>query len=749
MAWNLRSMVGTLRSAIAGKVSLSLLDWTGYNEGSPAWSPRDYESMAREGYIESAIGYACIQAIAATCAGIPWKCFKMGADGMGQPYVTHKILDLLARPNKKMTAGQLTEAEIVYLLISGSSFTVKTGMPLDVTLPLEGPATGLIPVRPNLVRVVPGFLGEPEAFLFGRTDTAGRSYHPSRVSMLQLLNPNDPVYGLGPLQVAGKDVDITAALLSYIFRTLKRFGRPDGVVISKEALTEEQYARMKKTVDERLNNPGKPGGWKLFEGQVEIKEFQFKPGDMGLGPTELARVRSICSVFKVPPEIIGISEAKTYANYKEARKALYQEAVLPMMDMLRDKRNAELMKNEKGKPNYGPTDYLDYDKASIEALQEDKDAVWKRVTEAEVAGEITNNEWRAFVGMPKSTDPLADTRLVNFSRVPIDMLADTTHIQPIDATTDPAEGDTADEAAKKAEKKQARRMALRAAGMQLPMVRQLAGPDLWRQFEAARMPYIRAAATIFKKQLSEDVAACAKAIAASGAGDLSSAGRAVDAALQTRRDAAQKALSQVWMGVGMDFAERVDSGLDSKLNKKFSPAQLEQRTLAMRSGPSSWNLWIANYLAQVSGRKITDMQRTTRERIMGVAGESYAAGNGAEKVAKDISAAAPGATAGRALTIARTEIIGASNAGSRAAALSFGVQLKKAWLATDDGRTREDHALAGEGPSIGMDEPYEVGGSELMFPGDSSMGADASEVVACRCAETYETIEGGDATGVE
>ncbi len=160
-----------------------------------------------------------------------------------------------------------------------------------------------------------------------------------------------------------------------------------------------------------------------------------------------------------------------------------------------------------------------------------------------------------------------------------------------------------------------------------------------------------------------------------------------------------------------------------------------------RGTEQTWGEYIDAYLRKVQGKKISDISSTTRERIMRVAADAYDSGLGADGVAAAILAAAPRATVGRALTIARTEVMGASNAGSQAAARAFGVPMKKAWLATDDDRTREDHVDAGQMPPIGMDVPYKVGGSALMFPGDSSLGAEAKELVNCRCAETYDVAQ--------
>lgn len=60
----------------------------------------------------------------------------------------------------------------------------------------------------------------------------------------------------------------------------------------------------------------------------------------------------------------------------------------------------------------------------------------------------------------------------------------------------------------------------------------------------------------------------------------------------------------------------------------------------------------------------------------------------------------------------------------------------KTWNAILDKRTRDTHRDI-NGTTIMIVEPFEVGGSLMMYCRDESMGADASEVVNCRCWLTY------------
>lgn len=92
-----------------------------------------------------------------------------------------------------------------------------------------------------------------------------------------------------------------------------------------------------------------------------------------------------------------------------------------------------------------------------------------------------------------------------------------------------------------------------------------------------------------------------------------------------------------------------------------------------------------------------------------------------------------------AIRTARTAVTGAQNAGrmdSYAAAQKMGVNVRKRWVATKDGRTRHAHGMV-DGQTIEWDKPFNVDGYDMMYPGD--MGAPGYLVYNCRC--TMRTVE--------
>lgn len=98
----------------------------------------------------------------------------------------------------------------------------------------------------------------------------------------------------------------------------------------------------------------------------------------------------------------------------------------------------------------------------------------------------------------------------------------------------------------------------------------------------------------------------------------------------------------------------------------------------------------------------------------------------------------------RGENIARTETIGAFNAAREEAfrqAIAAGAlqaqNVEGVWGATGDGRTRHTHmAMNQQVRQFGV--PFtSPSGARLLFPGDTSLGAPASEIINCRCMKIY------------
>lgn len=148
--------------------------------------------------------------------------------------------------------------------------------------------------------------------------------------------------------------------------------------------------------------------------------------------------------------------------------------------------------------------------------------------------------------------------------------------------------------------------------------------------------------------------------------------------------------------------------------------------------------FLSLYLAEVRNR----MVRTPEEVYDLIAGQVSEGVNEGESIPKlaarieqTLSTTATDRWANRAVTVARTEGIAALNAAKLESFKAYREQwgedgLMKVWIATEDARTRPEHALA-DGQRVGLDEPFMIGGFPAQFPGDPMLPASLS--INCRC----------------
>ena len=89
----------------------------------------------------------------------------------------------------------------------------------------------------------------------------------------------------------------------------------------------------------------------------------------------------------------------------------------------------------------------------------------------------------------------------------------------------------------------------------------------------------------------------------------------------------------------------------------------------------------------------------------------------------------------RAVMIASNDTNAFANYEQHIQAIKAGYTRKR-WVAMRDRKVRHTHVWA-DGQEADIQKPFIVGGYEMLFPLDQSLGADAKEVVNCRCICTY------------
>ena len=147
------------------------------------------------------------------------------------------------------------------------------------------------------------------------------------------------------------------------------------------------------------------------------------------------------------------------------------------------------------------------------------------------------------------------------------------------------------------------------------------------------------------------------------------------------------------------------------------------------------------WIAQFGGIKIQRIGATTYEQTIDIINEiikqSVAEGlteaETGRRIVEAINSDSVAMSRLRSRIIARTETHNASQAASHLAAKATGLPTSKEWV-TAGQRARDDHAEA-NGQIRPLDEPFDVGGEKLMYPGDPS--GSPENVINCRCISVH------------
>lgn len=349
------------------------------------WMQTDYETFAREGYAGNSYVYACIRQIAMAVAGIPWKVYE--SDQKKKTFADHPLLNLIHRPNPRQSQGKFFETMVGYLFLDGNNYIERAGGIGG------GPPDELYCLRPDRVTIIPGTVLEPIAGYKYKVSSQEVVFPAERVLQQKFFNPLDDWYGLSPMQAASRSVDQSNYATSWNVALLQNGAKPTGALQTPLAIDDVQYQRLKGMIEEQYTGFANAGRPIILEGGLQWQEMGMSPLDMAWLDSQKLSARQIAMIFNIAPELIGDPDAKTFSNYAEARKALYEENILPLMDWLRDDLNQWLT------PLYDSPTYIDYDRDEIEALSEDRNEIATRNNAAFAAGWITINDARKSANM--------------------------------------------------------------------------------------------------------------------------------------------------------------------------------------------------------------------------------------------------------------------------------------------------------------------------------------------------------------
>jgi HK97 family phage portal protein len=357
--------------------------------GRVNWSPRDTVSLTRTGFTGNPVGFRCVKLISEAAASLP----LLFQDRL-QRYDVHPVMDLLRQPNPAQSRAELLEALYAQLLLTGNGYLEAVGG--EAGVPVE-----LHVLRSDRMALVPGPDGWPMAYEYAvngrkhRFDVTGAV--PS-ICHIRNFHPQDDHYGFSPMQAAAQALDVHNSASRWSKALLDNAARPSGAIVyrggdGQGSLAPDQYDRLVEEMESHHQGAQNAGRPMLLEGGLDWKPMGFSPSDMEFQKTKESAAREIALAFGVPPMMLGLPGDATYANYQEANRAFYRLTVLPLVQ----KVTARLGEWLSGFAGVGTRLDLRPDLDQIPALSSERDAMWRRVSEAAFLSEA---EKRRLLGLP-------------------------------------------------------------------------------------------------------------------------------------------------------------------------------------------------------------------------------------------------------------------------------------------------------------------------------------------------------------
>lgn len=373
---------------------------------------RDLKAYATEGYCQNVVVFRCINEIARGCASIPLELHrkKPGPDGKIEIVKDHPMLDLISRPNPSQTRGKFISQLATEFLYAGNAYVAKVG-------PQAGTPRELWLLNPQKVTVKPGRGGMPREYEY--RDIGGKVTYPvdgitgkSDVLHFKEFNPNDHWYGMSRLEAAAWGVDIHNQGMRFNKSLLDNGARPSGLLWTEGTITDASYLRLKEWKEKAFQGAANAGEVPLLDNGLKWQELGLSPKDLDFGTGMDKMAMYIAAAYGVPFPLV-ISDAATFNNMKDAREALYENTILPLLADLCETLSMWLS------PYFGDEYTIVPNPDGVSALEGKRERKFNRMADGINKGLVTPNEGREEIG----SEPVegGDVLLVPSNLIPLDL----------------------------------------------------------------------------------------------------------------------------------------------------------------------------------------------------------------------------------------------------------------------------------------------------------------------------------------
>jgi len=407
-----------------------------YMGSSVVFNPENDDNYINEGYRKNATVYSIINLISKAASSVPINVYQKVNESELKKYMAmtsgymdgtiihksnmikkhalveleHSDLDnLLARPNPAQSYASWISEIVAFGKLTGNRYIYGIGPDTGDNV---GKYKELYVMPSQIMEVVSGSILEPVKEY--RVEYNGQYSIPAdQICHIKDFQPyfdgtGSHLYGQSPLKAGFRAMttnnEAAQTGVKYLQNQMAR-----GVLMSEEGdLNEVQAQQLKDKFRTTYQSSNNAGDVIITPKKLSWVNFGLSAADLSLIEQYNASIKDLCNIYNVPVQLLNNTDSSTYNNQKEAKKALYQNAVIPELLKIRDELNRWLA------PKYGDNLFIDFDFSVIPELQEEMDKIVAQMTQA---WWLTPNEKRAAMSYGEE-----DNEALNEYYVPANLL---------------------------------------------------------------------------------------------------------------------------------------------------------------------------------------------------------------------------------------------------------------------------------------------------------------------------------------
>lgn len=413
---------------------------------SIVWNPENDDTYIRDGYRRNATIYSLVNLITNAATTIPFQIYEKVNENEVKRYksLTSGSVDaqsllkanlirknamvelegtelhqLLERPNAAQSYSSWISELIAFGKLTGNRYIYgiapETGMN-------RGKYKELYVMPSQIMEIVSGGIMQPVQKY--RIEYQGAYDIPAEdILHIKDFNPyydgtGSHLYGQSPLRAGLRSLTTNNEAVQTGVKYLQN-QTARGILTSDEGdLNEVQAQQLKDKFRKNFQGSDNAGDVIITPKKLSWVNFGLNASDVSLIEQYNASIKDLCNIYSVPVQLLNNTESATYNNMKEAKKALYQNAVIPELNKIRDELNRWLA------PMFGEKLFIDFDYSAIPELQEENEKV---VDQLSKAWWVTPNEKRRVMNYGVDDENIA---LDNYY-IPANLLPIETNEMPI------------------------------------------------------------------------------------------------------------------------------------------------------------------------------------------------------------------------------------------------------------------------------------------------------------------------------